>query len=165
MHEGLVLPSALTRRLELLKRFSSDCNSVVQTMLSTLSDALELGDTSRFENSHRDGEPSDSGLNIIYGPSKEKMANAPETKHTDSGTLTLFFSESWGSQVEMPDTKQWAFVEPRTGHAIVNVANWLQSASGNRLHSCLHRVTQPADGAEKRYFISYFLRPEKATTG
>lgn len=157
----LGLPSILEDRIELLERFSAPCDAANQTMLSCLSDALKLDPASRFENRHRVDRPSDCGLKLIYEPLKSKLADVVDNKHTDQGSLTLVFCEQWGVQMELPETKEWAFVEPKPGHALVNVADSLQALSGGKLHSCLHRVTQPADGFERRYYVVYFLRPEK----
>jgi len=162
VQNALVLPNILNDHVELLERFMSLSHYVTHTMLNALSDALKLDDDVRFEKSHREGEPSNTGLKLVYEPTQADLASVVENKHTDSGTLTLLFGEQWGLQVELPETKSWAFVEPRAGHAVINVADSLQSLSGKRLHSCLHRVTQPVAGFQKRFYIVYFLRPETA---
>lgn len=163
MSQGtFVFPKTLEDHAVLLERFSSLCHSVNQTMLSCLSDALKLDNASRFENSHRDGRPSDTALNLFYAPTKRKRTDVVDTTHTDSGTLTLLFSDQWGIMMEHPETKAWAFIEPKPGCALINVADFLQSLSGNKLHSCRHCVTQPVDGFQRRYYVVSFLRPEKA---
>ena len=158
----LLLPSILNDKAEQLKHFSELCHSACQTMLSCLSDALKLDDTSRFEKSHREGELSDSGLKLIYEPSLSNLTDVGDNRHTDSGTFTLLFYDQWGLHVELPEAKRWAFAAPMPGCALINVADSLQTLSRNSLHSPTHRVTQPADGFAKRYYISYFLRPEHA---
>ena len=158
----LAFPPTLKDHAALLEDFSSRCHSANKMMLSCLSDALELDDASRFERTHRDDQPSDTAFNLIYAPTKSKRADHPDTAHTDSGTLTTLFSDQWGIMLEHPETKAWAFVEPRPGCAVINVADFLQSLSGGKLHSCRHRITQPVDGFEKRYYVVSYLRPEKA---
>lgn len=156
-----VLPQAFDDHATLLGQFSSLCHYVNRTMLSCLSDALKLDDTSRFENYHREGKPSDTSLKLIYEPTRKKLADNPDTTHTDSGTLTLLFCEQWGVMLEHPESKAWAYIEPKPGCALINVADSLQSLSGKRLHSCRHRVAQLGDGFQKRHFVVAFLRPEK----
>lgn len=156
----LVLPKTLGDHAELLERFSKLCHSVTKTMLSCLSDALGLDDATRFENNNLDDKPSDSALNIYYAPAK-KDRHGVDTTHTDGGTLTILFGDQWGSMIEDPESKAWAFIEPKPGCALVNVGDSLQKLSGNQLHSCRHRVTQPVDGFQRRYFVVYYLRPEK----
>lgn len=157
----LVLSKPFSDHTTLLEQFSSLCHSVNWTLLSCLSDALKLDDASRFENYHSDGKPSDTSVKLIYEPTRSKLADNPDTTHTDSGTLTQLFCDEWGVMLERPETKSWAYIEPKPGCALVNVADSLQSLSGNKLHSCRHRVAQLGDGFRKRYFVSVFLRPEK----
>lgn len=160
---ALQLPNALADNAELLRRFSKLCNSACHTMLSCLSKALKLDGVSRFENNHRQGEPSETGLKLIYEPSLAKLADVGDNIHTDGGTFTLLFYDQWGLHIELPEAKRWAFTEYIPGCALINVANSLQRLSKNQFHSPQHRVTQPADGFAKRYYLSYFLRPEDAT--
>jgi len=80
-------------------------------------------------------------------------------QHTDIGSLTLLFSEQWGLQVQPPGTDKWEFIQPREGHAVINVGDSLRFASGKKLYSCIHRVV-PTDNPHPRYSIAYFLRPE-----
>jgi isopenicillin N synthase-like dioxygenase len=138
----------------------SRSHCITQTLLSCLSDAMKLDDDARFEKCNRDDKPSNTALKLVYEPTQANLADVVENKHTDGGTLTLLFGEQWGLQMEMPDTKEWAFVEPRARQAVINVADSLDLLSGKRLHSCLHRVTQPFGGFLKRYYIVYLLRPE-----
>lgn len=158
----LKLPAILQKHAKLLEDFTEVSNSICQILLAILSDALGLNGTARFGNSHRDGELSDSGLKLVYEPALDTVAEVVDGVHTDRGTFTILFCDQWGTQVEMPDTKIWGFIEPKPGHAIINVADSLASLSGKRFHSCLHRVTQPVDGFEKRFLVIYFMRPENA---
>jgi isopenicillin N synthase-like dioxygenase len=158
----LLLPGILVNMNEMPKRFSQLCHSACMTMLSCLSDALMLDNTHRLENYHRQGESSNSGLKLIYEPSLERAADVGDNKHTDSGTFTLLFYERWGLHIELPEEIRWAFTAAVPGCALVNVADSLQSLSRNRFHSPTHQVIQPFDGFAKRYYISYFLRPEHA---
>lgn len=162
MQGTLPLPAPLVDKAELLNRFHKSCYAASHTMLSCLSDAFELEDASRFENSHRAGEVSDTGLKLISEPALSALADVGENKHTDSGTFTLLFYDQWGLHVRLPDTEKWVFIAPKPECAVVNVADSLQRLSRNKFHSPTHRVTQPVDGFAKRYFVSYFLRPEQA---
>lgn len=156
-------PGALQSHGDMLKRFSNGCHSACQTIIARLSDALELDKKQRLEQHHRDCQPSDTGLKLIYEPSLAKLSDVGDNLHTDSGTLTLLFYDKWGLHAYTP-SQGFAFPAPlEDGCALINVADSLQRLSGNKLISPKHRVSQPADGAEKRYYLSYFLRPEHAT--
>lgn len=162
VQKAFIPPDILNDHLELLERFISLSHYINHTILRCLSDALKLGDDACFEKSHRDGQPSDTALKLVYEPTQADLADVIENKHTDMGTLTLLFGEQWGLQIELPDKKNWAFVEPRPGLAVINVADSLHLLSGKKLHSCVHRVTQPVGGFQRRFYIVYLLRPESA---
>ena len=161
--ETIKWPTIVQNHGDILKRFSSGCHEACQTIIARLSDALQLEHEQRFEQHHRDGQPSDSGLKLIYEPSLDKLSDVGDNLHTDSGSLTLLFYDKWGLSAYAP-SQGFAFPAPlENGCALINVGDSLQRLSGNKLLSPKHRVSQPVDGAEKRYYLSYFLRPEHAT--
>lgn len=158
-------PASLSPHRSTLTHFSAGCHAACLTLLTALSDALHLSpEEQRFEHHHRAQQPSDSGLKLIYEPSLARLADVGDNLHTDSGTFTLLFYDRWGLSADAGAGRGFAFTPPLgEGVALINVADSLQRLSGGRLVSPKHRVTQPVDGAEKRYYISYFLRPEQAT--
>lgn len=159
VNDNLVLPAVLKDHTEFIKQFITFSHHISTTILSSLSNKLDIP----FEESHRADQPSSTILKLCDEPLRETLSEVEENKHTDGGSLTTMFCEQWGTQIRLPDTGNWAFVEPKDGCAVINIANSLQKLSGGKLYSCLHRVTQPTDGAQKRPFIWYFLRPETAT--
>ena len=106
--------------------------------------------------------PGDSGLKFISAATNTRREDHPDTTHTDGGLLTLLWCPQLSSQIQDPKTKEWLWVEPKEGCAIVNVADALQQHTDDRLHSCVHRILQPGDGVEERHFLSYYLRPSTA---
>lgn len=155
---NLVLPLVFAKHEQLLRQFALDCDRVVLNMLSCLSQ-----NGGEFLSTHRPDQASATSLKFAYEPTKPSISDVMDNSHRDGGTLTLLFTKQWGIQVQHPETKVWSFVEPKDGCGLVNVADSLQKLSGQELHSCLHRVGQPVDGVRKRYYVMYFLRPEKAT--
>ncbi|PVI04055.1 2og-Fe oxygenase family protein [Periconia macrospinosa] len=144
--------------------FVAGFNIITKTMLSALSTSLGLQGGERFENLHRTNHKSNSTLAMFrYIPGDIKTSKeVGHQKHTDIGSLTLLFSEQWGLQVQRPgpqDHEKWEFIEPKPGHAVINVGDSLRFASGHQLYSCIHQVV-PIDNLEDRYSIAYFLRPE-----
>lgn len=137
----------------MVHRFSIACQEASLAMLKCLSSPLAVH--------HRAGQPSETGLKFISEPALPKVSDVGDWTHTDGGTLTMLFYEDWGLQTYLPASKQWAFIPPQVGCVVVNVANSLQRMSG-QFHSPKHRITQVKDGAAKRYYLSYFLRPELA---
>lgn len=154
------LPDVVKENLGLFQRFVSESHIVVTTILENMSNALDLQPGGRFEECHRECEPSMTLLGLLRYPKQIDDAKGLGLhSHTDAGSLTLLFSEQWGLQVLLADG--WAYVEPRPGLAIVNVADQLQFLSGQRFRSCVHRVSPIAQRQhEHRYSIIYFLRAE-----
>lgn len=156
----LRLPSILQDESDRVRQFNKLCHAAAMSILSSLSDSLGLEGDGRFEAYHQTTDSSDTGLKLIYEPSIDKATDVVENKHTDSGSLTLLFYEQLGLHVYLPEQDRWDFAAvPKPGCALVTVADSLRRLSDLKFHSPLHRVTQPRDGAVKRYFLSYFLRP------
>lgn len=155
------IPEIVTENIALFDSYISLSQHITQTMLCCLSDALELDDTRRLESSHRPGKPTNTTLVLLSYPPNTDNHHVGHNKHTDIGSLTLLFSDQWGLQVVTPGTRSWSFIQPRPGHAIINVGDSLRFLSGKQLVSCLHRVV-PVDETKHRYSIAYFLRPESA---
>jgi len=132
---------------------------VNKTLLACLSDVIGLQTGSRFEDYHRDDRPSNTTLVLLHYPKQDFEAGMGHNKHTDIGSITLLFTEQWGLQLQAPEATEWSYVQPRDGHAIINVGDSLRFLSGKKFNSCLHRVI-PVANDEDRYSIAYFLRPE-----
>ncbi|WQF80712.1 Putative oxoglutarate/iron-dependent dioxygenase, non-hem dioxygenase domain-containing protein [Colletotrichum destructivum] len=148
----------------ILKNAISGSNIVTKAVLSGLSSAMGLVGAARYENAHRNDRPSTSTLAMMHyvpaDPVKDKEIG--HQKHTDISSLTLLFAEEWGLQIRPPGTKEFGFVAPKKGCAIINVGDSLRFASGHTMMSCIHRVV-PFNPEEHRYSIAYFLRAENET--
>lgn len=155
----MVLPEILQADAEILERFVIESHNITYTLISSLSDSLGLDTQSSIEHQHPYNGPSYTSLLLANMPTAGKVSDYPDNQHTDYGLITLNFIEEWGMQIELPWNKQWATIVPKSGHTLVNVSNTLQSLTGNKLHSCQHRVTQFVDGVEKRSYVGYLLRP------
>ncbi|KAI0205076.1 Clavaminate synthase-like protein [Astrocystis sublimbata] len=150
--------------MKVLENAIAGSNIVTKAILSALSTGCGLTGASRFENTHRNDRPSTSTLAMMhYIPSNPQTdSNIGHQKHTDISSLTLLFSEEWGMQIRPPGAREFGFVEPRPGTAVVNVGDSLRFASGHTMQSCIHRVV-PHDYSQHRYSIAYFLRAENDT--
>ncbi|KAI0014928.1 Clavaminate synthase-like protein [Xylariomycetidae sp. FL0641] len=139
-------------------------NIVTKAILSALSTGCGLEGGARFEATHRNARPSTSTLAMMhYIPADPATdAHVGHQKHTDISSLTLLFAEEWGLQIRPPGAREFGFVAPRPGTAVVNVGDSLRFASGHTMNSCIHRVV-PYDRAQHRYSIAYFLRAEDDT--
>lgn len=158
----LKLPNILKEAQPVLCQFSKICHSAALDLLNHLSEYINTSiPTTPFSAHHQDSQFSDSGLKLVYEACIPNKSQVIENKHTDSGTFTILFYEEWGLHVQLADGDTWGYaVAPLPeGCALVNVANSLERLSAGRFKSPVHRVTQPADGFKKRYYLSYFLRP------
>ncbi|KAJ5539542.1 hypothetical protein N7513_007874 [Penicillium frequentans] len=154
-HANITLPSPWAEHASEILDLANICDNLVNTCLRSLSESLGID----FEEAHRLDAPSDTGIKFVSGPTQSKLADVPDTTHTDSGSITLLWCEKWASQMQTRETNEWLWIDPKPECVVVNLANYLQNQTGGRLHSPVHRVTQVADGVEDRYFVSYFLRP------
>ncbi|KAL2794875.1 hypothetical protein BJX66DRAFT_351026 [Aspergillus keveii] len=158
--DDLIVPQAIEENMQLVKKFLSEAHAYTDCILSTLSKALGLSHD--LKDCHRKDRPSSANMAMLkymtYGSSEEKIGNPA---HTDMGSLTIVFSQVGGLQVMLPGSEEWSFVEPRPGHAVVNVGDSLRFLSNCALRSSLHRVVPPpnANGQDK-FSVIYFLRPE-----
>ena len=153
-------------KYDLFNDFISKSRFHVLQLLACFSDALGLEGEDRYEKAHRDDLPSNSSMTFHRYPKQESrdVANVGHNKHTDISSLAFLFAQQWGLQVPSTTSKGWDYVQPKPGHAIVNVGDSLRFLSGFRLRSVLHRVVPVAEMEhEHRYSIAYFLRPVHGT--
>jgi hypothetical protein len=150
--------------MKILEHAIANSNTVTKVILSALSTGTGRTGADRFENMHRNDRPSTSTLAMMHyipsDPSKTK--NIGHQKHTDISSLTLLFSDQWGLQIRPPGSREFGFVAPKEGCAVMNVGDSLRFASGHTMQSCIHRVV-PLNYDEHRYSIAYFLRAEDQT--
>ena len=59
------------------------------------------------------------------------------------GSVTVLFNQLGGLQVLSPNAKEWMYVKPRPGMAIINLGDGLVKLAGGRLYSGVHRVVGP----------------------
>lgn len=121
-----------------------------------------LAPRTALQEHHRYGRLSTSALGLLRYPPNEKIDDNKlgQIAHTDVGSITVLFNRLGGLQV-LGNDGEWAFVSPRSGHAVINVGDSLRFLSGRCLKSSLHRVVPHPDTQYKpRYSIAYFMRPE-----
>ncbi|KAE8137268.1 hypothetical protein BDV38DRAFT_293023 [Aspergillus pseudotamarii] len=160
------LQDVVLENLKLFDDFMAMSHFILKTLLEHLSDVLGFNEPeTRLERWHQDHIASKSTLYFLNYPEEVKIKEngSGQNMHTDIGTLTLLFAPQWGLQVPGETTKEWLWVKPKPGHAIINVADTLRFLSRGRFRSALHRVL-PIDGqVGDRFSISYFLRANNNT--
>jgi isopenicillin N synthase-like dioxygenase len=140
------------------ERLMDQAHAATMLILSILSEQLSLN----LVTYHQSDSASRTTLSMFRYPKqdpREMASSVGHNKHTDLGTLTFLLCEQWGLQVLSPQIRQWAFVAPKPGSAVVNVGDTLRFLSGLRFRSAIHQVA-PMDEYQRqdRYSIVYFLR-------
>lgn len=156
----MTAPHVVDENSGLFETFMSEAHEVTDCILSTLSQSLRL--PYDLKDCHRKDKPSAANMAMLqyltWGSSNEQIGNMA---HTDMGTLTVVFSQSDGLQAMLPGDREWSFIPPRVGHAVVNVGDSLHFLSNGALASSLHRVVPPPDSnGQDKFSVIYFLRPE-----
>jgi isopenicillin N synthase-like dioxygenase len=105
--------------------------------------------------------PANTCLNLFCYPKSENKDLFGQIKHTDTGTMTLLFSEHPGLEILSPKSRTWGSVAPIDGHAVVNVGDTLRHLSNRRFYSSIHRVSPVfKDSQQQRLVVGYFFRAE-----
>ena len=111
----------------LLRSYVYDCRQAIDVMISLLEKHLELT-PGTLASLHRINERSGDHVRFnqaaIQPFSDEK---AKQAEHTDFGTLTILMNWLGGLQIRLPEglsaTREWVYVKPMPGHAIVNLGD------------------------------------------
>lgn len=165
--EAFPCPRPVAENRAIVRAFMSTCAGYARVIFQILSDALSLQPHERFECFHRPSQPSADLVRLLkyHAHRVEKaLPYVPQVPHTDLGSLTFLFAPSPGLQVFRAETDDWAYVQPRAGHAVVNLGDSLSMLTGGFLRSSLHRVG-PLPGADmpERYSFAFLMRPENQT--
>lgn len=163
-------PDPVLSDLPLLSRFANDVTAATTAILASLSTSLGFPPGTGFEVCHRAGVPAPDMLRLLkYSRQPVEDRGAPQTPHTDLGSLTVLFTQTPGLQRQNPrrdieGDSAWEFVALRDGCAIVNVGDGMVALTNGLLHSCLHRVVPlPGRRMEERYSFAWMSRAEETT--
>ncbi|KAI9685954.1 MAG: hypothetical protein M1820_010709 [Bogoriella megaspora] len=164
-NEQFSRPDMIDANMGLVQGFMKHMLTATGTIHASLSKALALDVGQRFEDYHRAAKASPCLLRMLkYHPQPIEERGPPQTPHTDLGSLTILFTKQPGLQVLPKGAHEWAFVEPKSGHAIVNVGDGLSMMTNGLFQSCLHRVSPlPDQSMQTRYSIAYLQRAEAHT--
>ena len=142
--------------------------AVIETIFSVFEKKLELP-AGTFLEFHSREEHSGSEARCIKSPPKHIVSDAgPIDKdkvslgaHTDFGSLSFLHNRLGGLQVLPPNSPDWQYVRPISGHAICNIGDALSLFSGGILRSNMHRIVPPpgAQATQTRWSVVFFSRP------
>lgn len=130
--------------MPMLKAYMLAMQEATASIHDALSRALGLQVGRRLEEFHRPDRASPCILRLLkYHPQPAEERGASGTPHTDLGSLTILFTKQPGLQVLRKGCDKWEYVEPRAGHAIMNIGDGMSLLTNGLLHSSLHRVAPP----------------------
>ena len=149
----------------MLITFMRAMEDITLAVNASLSRALGLPVGEKLEDFHKADRTSPCILRLLkYHAQPAQERGAAQTPHTDLGSLTILFTEQPGLQVLMKGADKWEYVEPRAGHAIVNIGDGMSMMTNSLLHSSLHRVGPPRNQPmATRYSFAYLKRAEEHT--
>ncbi|KZT53565.1 oxidoreductase [Calocera cornea HHB12733] len=154
----LPAPQLIKDHLPLFSSFARNAHSLINMMLTHYTTSLGLPPGTLVD-LHRLTQRSGDHVRFIRSPPGPGQSGAP---HTDFGSLTILFNWLGGLQVQLPGEREWVYVRPVPGFAIVNLGDAMVKFTAGLLRSNIHRVVNPpgAQGESVRYSLVYFSRPE-----
>ena len=160
----------------------SEGHLVSSALLRLLEEQLQLPDGGLVDR-HRFMDESGDFLRVFRYPAPpdgQPLDVPPTPPHTDTVSVAMLFNWQGGLQItpvnctagqaqlldsETEPENTWLFVEPRPGHAIINLGDPMVIFSNGLLKSGKHRVvTPPGDQSQfHRYSVLLTTRPSSAT--
>ncbi|KAH6636688.1 hypothetical protein F5144DRAFT_591748 [Chaetomium tenue] len=184
----ITYPPEITTHTPLFQSFTRRGHECGLLVLRTLASQLGLPADS-FDHLNRFDQPSGDHCRLTHKPPSPPNPDGSVSSstlglpsHTDFGSVTVLFNWLGGLQVESHiDTtstattdgregggeggevvqREWQWVKPLPGHAIVNLGDAMVTFTNGALKSAKHRVV-PSPGEQAgadRYSVVYFVRP------
>lgn len=152
-------PQPVNDLREEVEDFMRSSHNVVNVIARTLSQQLGLGPNTLPELHQLDRTGGDQARLTHAPPVGSDVVTLGE--HTDFGSVTVLFNQLGGLQVLNPDSKEWRYVRPEPGCAIINLGDAVVKLVGEQLYSGVHRVVGPPGEQSNcpRHSVVYFSRP------
>jgi len=165
--ESRSYPADIIDKRDLFQAFTSNAHATCMLVLNTLAKQLNLApDAFASKNLFREPSGDHCRLTHKFAHHSDKSAIGLPS-HTDFGSITMLFNWLGGLQIQSHDpakNKEWEYVKPTPGHAIINLGDAMVTFTNGLLKSGKHRVIpSPGEQADvDRYSIVYFVRPHDA---
>ena len=162
-------PPVLNGSRDVFKSFMLHSHGVVEHLYTYLEFHLQLP-PGTFSSKNRISFPSGTQTRLLkFSPQPSDDRRTSMVPHTDLGTITILFNILGGLQFLSPglenSEKNWQFVRPEPGCAIINLGDAMVKWTNGLFKSPYHRVTYaPGEQANRvRYSVAYLVRPENET--
>lgn len=156
-------PQIIDSHMSALHTFALAISRVAAVILSTLSTSLKLPIDNSLQKLHNTHLPSPDLIRLLkYHAQPLSERGSSHTPHTDLGSLTFLFTKQFGLQISGVESREWEWMQPKDGCAIVNIGDCLSFLTDGLFRSCRHRVVALHGQAMKeRYSFAYFMRPDE----
>ncbi|KZO99573.1 Clavaminate synthase-like protein [Calocera viscosa TUFC12733] len=153
-------PQLINDNMPLFNTYVRTAHGIIIQLLDHLNAHLQLP-PGTLASLHRLDHESGDHVRFKRSPALEPGA-LHSGAHTDFGSLTILFNWLGGLQLQLPSSKEWVYVRPVPGCAIVNLGDALVKFTAGLFRSNIHRVLSPPGEQCKleRYSLVYFSRPE-----
>lgn len=164
VQNGTNFPNVILDGKDIVRNYMTKSHEIVLVILEILSVNLGLS-AQTLPDLHRLMQPSGDQLRFtkatMHPMQKQNIPDVSFGAHTDYGSITILFNRLYGLQVLIAN-KDWFYVRPLPGHAILNLGDAMVKLTGGLLKSNVHRVvTAPGlNQVRDRYSVVYFSRPE-----
>ncbi|KAI0797310.1 hypothetical protein BC629DRAFT_1502893 [Irpex lacteus] len=160
-------PQALVPYLPEVDRFARHNHSVLHTVLRLLATGLELPEDT-FVNQHGWDTVSETYVRFMkYYPraseDEEKAQQVWLKGHTDSGSITILWSQPVSALQILSPSGQWKWIRHVDNALVVNAGDALEFLSGGFYKATIHRVFQPPEDQRgyERLSLIYFGYPDE----
>ncbi|KAF2239680.1 Clavaminate synthase-like protein [Viridothelium virens] len=152
-------PAPIEDHTPQLQQFMRDAHAVVMGILRALEQGIGVPEGELLA-LHRLEAQSGDQARVTHAP-PVASGRIALGEHTDYGSVTVLFNRLGGLQAMDPETREWRYVRPVPGCALINLGDALVQLLGRRVFSGLHRVMGPPGEQAKcsRHSVVYFARP------
>ena len=156
-------PPLVDHYMPSLQTFTIAILKAANVILASLSQSLDLQPNENFCTNHQSHLSSPDLIRLLkYHAQPISEQGSSHVPHTDLGSMTFLFTNQYGLQILGAKSGEWEWMEPKAGHATINLGDCLSLLTNKRLRSCRHRVKAPSGQSMKeRYSFAYFMRPDE----
>lgn len=131
--EPLQHPEPVNQRRKELEDFMRAGHKVITVVLRVLGGKLGL-DAERLPALHRIDRTGGDQARVTFAPPMMDQKAIALGEHTDFGSVTVLFNELGGLQVLNPQSKEWKYVMPEPGCAVINLGDAVVKMANGQLY-------------------------------